>query len=663
MERKQFKSKKILSLITIISVLLALVIVSYVPFVAAANPSKATIIADMKTWCDANDAITSYESIGKTYQNNDIWQFKIGTNDSYKIMLDGALHGMEGGGAMTCYYLAQWLLSGNTTASYFLSNAQFIITPIINYDRCSLPSLGDSTYRKNANGTYPLGTDLNRNFVNGWSYSSDPTSNYYSGGSAASQNETQAIRAEFTDEQPDVYINFHDFGGMDGYHGWMLFYAGNSSYQERANAIFGTYAAICTSLGMTTVYQTFQGGFGSAKDDAYALTNGNCISINWEVTGPDDGSWGATLISTTKLQQLIVFSTAIVNGINTGADPSPPILFDSFEDGFSPLWTAQYSFNGIITTGTSNPHHGTKSLSATTTGGLSDTYACTYKNITAISTVPLYIRAMNVNFNNQPITEGYAMNSFVASQGPPEGLTGLAYFGIIKNATHMNYYIRAIYTGTTFQNYVSSVVPAANDTVEAVFYRGTSSDGYALLYVNGNLVINASSLDNDGRTFNYLHAGAVFSDSAATDSTITMDCVEINTVYIQDEVDPEADTTAPTCEGVSYSTTTAGEACNFNVTFADDVALESAIFSFDNGNGYYTNTTATYLDFNPETVSYQVTLNSTAGVTVQAMWYIQDTSDNWSVTTATSFVTTAASEIAKIMGITISGIGGIQGVG
>lgn len=639
-------NRKIGAPIIVFTLLLSVIVPFFsfsVPFASAANPSKATIISDMKSWCDANDAITSYESIGKTYENNDIWQFKIGTNDSYKIMMDGALHGMEGGGAMLCYYFAQWLLSGNTTANYFLANAQFIITPIINYDRCSLPSVGDATYRKNANGSYPLGTDLNRNFVNGWSYSSDTTSNYYSGGTAASQNETKAIRAEFTDEQPDIYINYHDFGGKDGYHGWMLFYAGNESYRDRANAIFGTYDAICSSLGMTTAYQTFQGGFGSAKDDCYTLTNQNCISVNWEITGPDDSPWGATLISTVKLQQLIVFSTAIVNNLNAGADPDPPVLYDSFEDSWSPLWTAAFNSTdseGTIATGTSNPHHGTHSLSATIDGAHTDKYACVYKTISGLAAAPIYIRAMNVNFGNQPITEGYAMHCFAATQGTPSGLSAFAYFGILKNATHWNYYIRAIYTATTFQNYVSTVQPSANDTVEAVFYRGTSSDGYAYLYVNDVLVVNASALDNDARTLNYLHAGAVFSDAAGTPSTITMDCVEINTHYIGPEVEPEPDLGIPTYSGLAYSGTMAGRVCTFSVTLEDDEALNNSILSLDNGNGYFTNVTSTFPEGNPATDTFQVTLNSTVGKTVNAKWYFSDLEGNWNTTSTLSFTTT-----------------------
>lgn len=639
-------SVPIIVVILLFSIITPLLLVT--PTVYAVDaPTKAQVISSMKGWCDANDEITSYASIGKTSQNNDIWQFKIGTNDSYKIMLDGALHGMEGGGTMACYYLAQWLLSGNETANYFLENAQFILIPIINYDRCSMPAVGDSTYRKNANGTYPLGTDLNRNFVNGWSYSSDPTSNYYSGGTAASQNETKALRANWVTEQPDVYINFHDFGGDNTLDGWLLFYAGDAAYQENINNIFGSYAAFCTSLGMTAHKKTFNGALGSAKDDAYVLIPDGDISVNWEITCPNDDPWGHTTfdrILYEKLPHIILFCNAIVKTLDAGGDAPPALLYDGFEDGFSPLWTAQWSLNGTITTAENNPHHGSYSLSATTIGGQADKYAVTYKNVTDLTASPIHMRAMNVNFNNRPLTEGYAMHCFAGSLGEPWGISALAYFGILKNATHWNYYIRAMYTGTTFQNYVSTVQPAANDTVEVALYRGTSSNGYALLYVNENLVVNASGLDNDARAFMYVHAGAVFSDAAATDSTITMDCVELNTVYIGPEAETPVDSTAPTYSDSAYSGAMAGRVCTFSAAFEDETSLNRTIFSLDNGVGYYTNMTETALDYNPDNATFQVTLNSTVGVTVNSKWYVSDSSGNWNTTSEISFTTTGLNQ-------------------
>jgi len=123
-----------------------------------------------------------------------------------------------------------------------------------------------------------------------------------------------------------------------------------------------------------------------------------------------------------------------------------------------------------------------------------------------------------------------------------------------------------------------------------------------------------------------------------------MDCLELNTQYIGPETEEEADTTAPTYSDVGYSGVMAGRVCTFEATFDDDVALNKTIFSIDNGDGYYTNMTETVLEYTPENMTWQITLNSTVGKTVNAKWYVMDSSGNWNTTSEMSFSTTGLNQ-------------------
>jgi hypothetical protein len=88
----------------------------------------------------------------------------------------------------------------------------------------------------------------------------------------------------------------------------------------------------------------------------------------------------------------------------------------------------------------------------------------------------------------------------------------------------------------------------------------------------------------------------------------------------------------------------AGRVCTFEATFDDDVALNKTIFSIDNGDGYYTNMTETVLEYTPENMTWQITLNSTVGKTVNAKWYVMDSSGNWNTTSEMSFSTTGLNQ-------------------
>jgi len=132
--------------------------------------------------------------------------------------------------------------------------------PVFNIDRST---------RKNANGGYwPAGVDLNRNFAYNWSSSgtTDPNNDYYHGVSPASEHETQAVKGVFEREVPEVYCNFHNWGGLL-FKGTCVNSAQTTFSQQIANA----YTAIRTQLGITdTIYSYGSGGPGAGYSSADA---------------------------------------------------------------------------------------------------------------------------------------------------------------------------------------------------------------------------------------------------------------------------------------------------------------------------------------------------------------------------------------------------------
>jgi len=89
----------------------------------------------------------------------------------------------------------------------------------------------------------------------------------------------------------------------------------------------------------------------------------------------------------------------------------------------------------------------------------------------------------------------------------------------------------------------------------------------------------------------------------------------------------------------TYSSTTHVTFCDFGVTVTDDVDLSHYIFSTNN-TGVWVNGTTTAFASNPQTVSISKVLNGSVGVTVQWLWYANDTSDNWGTSATQSLVTT-----------------------
>lgn len=142
-----------------------------------------------------------------------------------KICIVAGIHGYEQG---SCWALAQFmdLLTRNTDnqiLNAIKNNVDFSIVPVAN------PYGFAHNQRKNENGI-----DINRNFDANFVPSGDPTSEYYGGTTAGSEDETQ-ILVDFIENNQDaiVIIDYHNIAS-----GYPLYYAYDNMQVTLANAVF-----------------------------------------------------------------------------------------------------------------------------------------------------------------------------------------------------------------------------------------------------------------------------------------------------------------------------------------------------------------------------------------------------------------------------------------
>ena len=145
-------------------VILAFVLIATICFVPVAHADPPyyrdydTFKEAFMSLVHASPELITYETIGKTVENQDIIMFKIGNPDGGKVLFDGAMHGTENMGGELLYFYAKWLLTSNDPlANRILARDYTLLIPVLNIE-------GMQRYeRKNANGV-----DLNRNFATNW---------------------------------------------------------------------------------------------------------------------------------------------------------------------------------------------------------------------------------------------------------------------------------------------------------------------------------------------------------------------------------------------------------------------------------------------------------------------------------------------------------------
>ena len=184
-------------------------------------------------------AITSLESIGKTYENHDIWCLEISDNPGVDeqepgVFFMGLHHAREWPTLEICLQLIETLTTSygvDPVLSDLVDNRRIWIVPCVNpdgfiYDHDE--NAGTKWWRKNRNyseefGTY--GVDLNRNY--GGSCNGDPlgmwgsvgmshysTSEVYCGTNPFSESEAESIKNLFLTEDICAAISWHTYSEL-----------------------------------------------------------------------------------------------------------------------------------------------------------------------------------------------------------------------------------------------------------------------------------------------------------------------------------------------------------------------------------------------------------------------------------------------------------------
>lgn len=179
--------------------------------------------------------LVTHEIIGKSWENRDIYMFKIGNPKGGRVLLNGTTHGGEWTGTEVYCLYAHWLLESNTVkANRILSRNYTLIIPSLNVDgydrkrRVNLNPKGGVNLNRNfpatwrtdctilgecTNGTCPEGQQC----IQGYCYKSGcacgwsdiPGRHDYRGEAPASEPETKAMLAILQRYKPKFVIDYH----------------------------------------------------------------------------------------------------------------------------------------------------------------------------------------------------------------------------------------------------------------------------------------------------------------------------------------------------------------------------------------------------------------------------------------------------------------------
>jgi len=208
------------------------------------------------------------------------------------------------------------------------------------------------------------------------------------------------------------------------------------------------------------------------------------------------------------------------------------IFSDGFESGDLSAWDVSFADDGcsVVGSDTTHPHHGSYNLKATIYAGCSARWAAAGKQLNGVYN-PVHIRAMNCVFENEPDTsDTYRVMSFSNDErGAAAAYAGIKYY---NSAWRWWVYVR---DNGSFVNYYGGTVNFDTEyCMEFCVYRD-SSTGYARLYVNGSLEVQATGLNNSDRNLNYANVGFTYSAAGSSQGIFYADCVVVADTYIGPE--------------------------------------------------------------------------------------------------------------------------------
>lgn len=188
--------------------------------------TPAEVEADVKRLAATYPKLVSYESIGKTVENRDIWAVKITSKEDADggtgkpvVYFNAMHHAREVMTTEVAFDIVENLAknyASNQKIKNWLDNLEIWVVPQINPDGSNMVWTKNNMWRKNARGGY--GIDINRNYTYKWNAcsgsSGSRTADDYRGPSAGSEPETQAAMAFAKRIQPVFSISFHSYSEL-----------------------------------------------------------------------------------------------------------------------------------------------------------------------------------------------------------------------------------------------------------------------------------------------------------------------------------------------------------------------------------------------------------------------------------------------------------------
>ncbi len=187
----------------------------------------ASMEKKLKVWAAQYPEICVVKSIGKSYENRDIWALKISDNPEKNeaepaALIMGAHHSREWPSIEVPMAAAEKMLTeyaSNEEIKNLVDNRETWFVPMVNPDGV-VYSMEKSRYwrknrRKNADGSY--GVDPNRNYGYEWGptgSSSSGSSDTYHGTGPFSEPETQVMKALAEREKFQASISFHSYSEL-----------------------------------------------------------------------------------------------------------------------------------------------------------------------------------------------------------------------------------------------------------------------------------------------------------------------------------------------------------------------------------------------------------------------------------------------------------------
>jgi hypothetical protein len=196
------------------------------------------IETSLQQTADTYPEFTSLYSLGKSYQDRDIWCLEITDNpgmdeDEPGVFFMGLHHAREWPTVEICLYIIEQLTTLYSTdpeIQNLVNNRRVWIVPVVNPDGYYYSHDQGNDWRKNRHyfeESNTIGVDLNRNYpgssngnINGaWgtlsgSISINPASEVYCGPGPASEREIQAVKNVFIQNDICTCISWHTYGEL-----------------------------------------------------------------------------------------------------------------------------------------------------------------------------------------------------------------------------------------------------------------------------------------------------------------------------------------------------------------------------------------------------------------------------------------------------------------